>query len=779
MNDQLKIPSSLNRLIPCGAAAILLCSCLQAQVITVKQDGTGDFTAIQPAINAAANGDTVLVYPGIYYENIILTNRYLTLASTWIITPADSLVDLTVIDGNHQGSCIRTEDGDDWVTVAGLTLRNGFGTNTEPLSPYRYGIGGGIRCRFSKMKVIRCKVIDNFASHGAGILSYVSEIYLSGNYITNNWSTATGGGFSSVYSRVVFDSINRNNVFLNLSSASNDIWINEHDIIDKIWLDTATTIDPDNYFIARHDNNGMIIDRVPVSVLNGKIQQVNADLYVDDQGSDQNSGLTLQEPLKTIAWALIRIVSDSLDPKTVHLAPGVYSPSLTGERLALQLKNHVKIIGQGHDNTIIDCEDKYSAARLAFGQQYSLVRGVGFHNGNGYFTDRWGGIATGFSGKLVLDSIAVVNTTGYFEVAISSDRDDSLVISNSLFDHCTGYQIVSIGGNKNGVPRQINLLSNRFTSNYPDTSLFRRQLSLFIYNVSNLGDTATVRVVNCLFDNNLDSAGWGPPGVNALYVGYHSQADVLNCTFADNILLNQYSGAVAPSDGSRINFYNSILYGNYPYQAVLFSHNQVSPCTLSFDHSLVQNAIHGIKDYGGENQLIWGEGNLGSDPLFFGSGEHPYSIDYGSPCIDAGTTNLPPGLTLPEFDLAGNPRIWGENVDIGAYEYGPWVSVAEKPGVKPPEAEITSISAAPNPFTHGTYIRFLAQQQGITDISVYNASGLKVRTLFHTACRPGDQAEIYWDGTDTGGTPLPAGSYLIRLSVDGKNRNTMKVVKSG
>ena len=60
-------------------AGIVLCGILlflseggEGRTITVDDDGEGDYTSIQDAIDNATDGDTIRVWEGVYYENVIV-----------------------------------------------------------------------------------------------------------------------------------------------------------------------------------------------------------------------------------------------------------------------------------------------------------------------------------------------------------------------------------------------------------------------------------------------------------------------------------------------------------------------------------------------------------------------------------------------------------------------------------------------------------------------------------------------------------------------------------
>ena len=72
---------------------------LNAAIVTVKQDGTGDYTTIEAGMNESVwnSGDTVLVWPGIYYENIVYSGNHITVASLYAINSDPSYIQNTII----------------------------------------------------------------------------------------------------------------------------------------------------------------------------------------------------------------------------------------------------------------------------------------------------------------------------------------------------------------------------------------------------------------------------------------------------------------------------------------------------------------------------------------------------------------------------------------------------------------------------------------------------------------------------------------------------------
>jgi len=84
-----------------------------AKIITVGDDGGEDYTGVQDAINAAEDGDTILVNEGVYYENVVV-NKTISLIGCGM--------ENTTIDGGSADDVVRIVA--DWVNVSGFSLTN-------------------------------------------------------------------------------------------------------------------------------------------------------------------------------------------------------------------------------------------------------------------------------------------------------------------------------------------------------------------------------------------------------------------------------------------------------------------------------------------------------------------------------------------------------------------------------------------------------------------------------------------------------------------------------
>ncbi len=142
-----------------------------------------DQPTIQDAIKASAQGDTVVVRPGTYVENVNFNGKAITVRSE--LGPR-----VTVIDGNQTGSCVTffsLEAADS--VIEGFTLTNGSGDLI-------WGEGGGVHCNSSSSPTIRNNVIvKNTSLCGGGIsCNTKSSPVIIGNLIMDNDGPSAGGG---------------------------------------------------------------------------------------------------------------------------------------------------------------------------------------------------------------------------------------------------------------------------------------------------------------------------------------------------------------------------------------------------------------------------------------------------------------------------------------------------------------------------------------------------------------------------------------------------------
>ena len=173
-----------------------------------------DYGKIQEAIDAAENGDTVLVAPGTYIENINFLGKAITVKSS-------DGSEVTIIDGSSPsnpdiGSVVRFVNNEQPDSVLdGFTLRNGAGSTTS--GPYPWSVGGGIWCNASSPTIKNNTITGNdigrhpsAAAAGGGIYCQQGSPTIISNNITENTVTHDlwlgGGGIWCEYSPATIES---------------------------------------------------------------------------------------------------------------------------------------------------------------------------------------------------------------------------------------------------------------------------------------------------------------------------------------------------------------------------------------------------------------------------------------------------------------------------------------------------------------------------------------------------------------------------------------------
>jgi hypothetical protein len=199
-----------------GVAAVMtLTATVQAATLSVP----AEYKTIQAAINAASDGDEILVASGTYNEAIDFLGKAIVVRGAG---PATTVIDGTSLDATVV-KCISGEGPD--TRLEGFTIANGTGTRADEGFTIAGGMrnwnssptivdcvfsqnivsdaGGGMWCRFGDPTIINCVFTENAGCCGGGIWYFQSSPTIINCVFDRNTASSDGGGITGAVGSVV------------------------------------------------------------------------------------------------------------------------------------------------------------------------------------------------------------------------------------------------------------------------------------------------------------------------------------------------------------------------------------------------------------------------------------------------------------------------------------------------------------------------------------------------------------------------------------------------
>ena len=768
---------------------------LPAVTRIVDISGAGQYTSIQTAVTASSSGDSILVYPGRYMENVNISVNNIVIVSLEYSSNNPSYIASIIIDGGLNARGIRVNQNVQNISIRGFSITNS-----------RTGISLGEN---STSVITNFSPFGNVSPYGAGINIFKSTTVLSGVQIFDNYAYIMAGGIYINgylgYVNVTFDPVNRCSIYNNTAGAGQDIVAHLINNDLSIPLEMFTVANPSSYYAAAYRASGNEFELL-IDAQAYHHQEINHDLYVSPEGDDANDGLSPATALKTIRTAVYRIASDSSNPKTVHILPGTYSRTTNQQMFPIPLKSWVKVQGAGIEDTQIVGEMDPAYANV----QYNALKVItSFYQSHASLEDL--SITTASSNNscaiwghkeesLHLRNLRMYELSPDLFAVINITRASNILWDNILIENITTDEkgLLFTDGYITGTIR--NSVFRNAASTYTSNQVWAKPLiwvalgenvtientiftnlsmadddagAISFGSMSNPSGVQLYNLRNCLFsDINCN--------VRGVFIAGHEYPEMhfTNCTFSGHT-----GNGEALMVNGNVTISNCIFYNNRSREIAINPMDGLIATTLTLNNNLIRNGYSDIWQWP-NSTVNYSDTNITGNPLFLGGDDTNdplyYSLSAASPCINGGTPDTE-DLGLLPYDLAGNWRIWDGRIDMGCYEYGsePWVAI-DDPVV--PELPALKISAYPNPFTVFTNIKVILPSNLGNDkaratnasIDIYNIKGQRVKNI---PLDPGkaDEQFSYWDGRDEAGRQCSSGVYILNLKVNGIGALSKKV----
>ena len=369
------------------------------------------------------------------------------------------------------------------------------------------------------------------------------------------------------------------------------------------------------------------LNYIPASTEPASLAIVNAAVdpfvqYVSPDGNDDNAGYTPSMPRKTVQAAVARVIPMSeVGHCTVHVADGIY-PFAANTTGTLYLTNSISIVGnEASCSSVVFTNETAKDCRLVWmDHPHACLSGITLTKGRTLQQEYGANVRIGATGGTVSNCVL---TAGYVDNYHGRGANVYMTSEDALVTHCVitkGYINSSGGGGKGAAVHIVNgrLEHSLVAENYETTGGGKADVSAGVY-------IENGSIVNCTIAGNTGYTCGG------LYVKGKTAA-VKNCVIAGNV------ASIPGGDANAFVLASGV-------SASVFANCAVDAAAAPNDTCLAAPAATLLSNVGGGD----------------------YTLAAASPAKDAGGELE----HCPACDLAGNDRVQGQAIDMGAYESDP------------------------------------------------------------------------------------------------------------
>ncbi|MDP8240034.1 MAG: right-handed parallel beta-helix repeat-containing protein [Candidatus Hatepunaea meridiana] len=625
---------------------------LNARIINVPDDQE----TIQAGIDASMDGDTVLVQPEIYVENINFNGRNIVVGSLFLTEGDEDFISETIIDGDANDRSVVVFRMGETATLIGFTIQNGItdyggGIYCRGANPtlshlivtnniverngggiYCTGgsdptidnvvinrnscgyVGGGFGCYGESTPTLtNCIIVNNYSDHcGGGIHGYDSELTLTNLTVTGNEALHTGGAIyltadatAHAVDCIFWENI-PHEVYLMPGMEGGTIIGFSHSVVDggieeiDFWQGAeviwgAGNIDLDPEFVNPERYDYSLSEDSPCIDGGNPESQFDPDGTRADMGADYFHNEDGQHVLHVPdAFETIQEAIDEADDGDIVLVqPGEYVENVNFDGKEL-------ILGSRFLSTD---EKEFIVETIIDGNENGSV--ITFENDEGEDA-----MIIGFS---VNNGRAVHG--GGISIQEASPSIHNLIISQNHSTH-DGGGIYCINNSNPSISDCI------ITDNFAEDEGGGIKIA----------NNSEPAITHCaIFGNSTEGYGGG---INS---SSGSNPIITFCTLSNNSG-EIGGGGISCSNNANPNILNSILWNDTPEEIYFSEEGQAN--SIAITHTDVQNGEDGIET-NDNGEVNWGEGNININPLFANPDNDDYHLTENSPCIDAGDPESP------------------------------------------------------------------------------------------------------------------------------------------